>query len=82
GGEEFGVVMPETDVPGAMVVAERVRSAVEKQPFTSVDGEPLNITVSLGLGAFPPAEDAESIVKAADEALYRAKESGRNRVVC
>ncbi len=82
GGEEFGVVMPETDVSGAMVVAERVRNAVEKQPFTSVAGEPLNITVSLGLGALPPAEDAETIIKSADEALYRAKESGRNRVAC
>jgi diguanylate cyclase (GGDEF)-like protein len=82
GGEEFGIVMPETDASGAMVVAERVRRAVENQPFVSIDGETLNITVSLGLGALPPAEDAEAIVKIADEALYRAKESGRNRVAC
>jgi two-component system cell cycle response regulator len=82
GGEEFMVVMPEADEKVGRMVAERLRAAVEAAPI-AVDGigEPLHVTVSVGAAAagakgFVPDE----LIRAADAALYRAKESGRNRV--
>lgn len=75
GGEEFVVVLPGTDAAAAVVVAERLRAAIEAMP-----GEPA-ITASLGVADFPVAAlDAADLVAAADEALYAAKQSGRNQV--
>lgn len=75
GGEEFVVVLPETDPDGARRFAERLRVAVEA---CTVDG--MRTTASFGVAAFIAGDDADSLLTAADEALYRAKESGRNRV--
>ena len=80
GGEEFVIVMPETDKSGAIGVAERIRRAVEKHNFRSTDGKPFGITISLGVSAIPPVTDKKSLIKAADTALYRAKRDGRNCV--
>jgi diguanylate cyclase (GGDEF)-like protein len=82
GGEEFGVVLPETAREGGYAVAERIRRRVE-QAFEGrhVDGHDIRMTVSVGLATFP--EDglhAEELVARADEALYGAKHGGRNRV--
>lgn len=82
GGEEFSVVLPETDAAGAFVVAEKLREAVATHAF--VDGEGAHsaaLTVSIGLATFPThAWDKESLLREADDALYNAKNSGRNRV--
>lgn len=82
GGEEFVVVMPDTDMGQAQGVAERVRSAVCDEGFNVGLDKPLNITVSVGLALNERENDTpESVTKRADVALYRAKRTGRNRVV-
>jgi two-component system cell cycle response regulator len=83
GGEEFVVVMPDTDATSAAVIAERLRSIIESQPFhLKTAGIMLNITASLGLACSTQgAETPEQLLKQADRALYEAKNGGRNRVV-
>ena len=81
GGEEFGILLPGTDEAGALAFAETFRSQVAHTPVQSAAG-PITLTVSIGLTAFDPADaDPDAILARADEALYRAKEGGRNRVV-
>jgi len=82
GGEEFSVVLPETDASGAFIVAEKIREAVSIARFKDENGErTIHITVSIGLASYPVhAHDKESLLKAADDAVYRAKETGKNRV--
>jgi len=78
GGEEFAVILPETDSSGAMVMAERVRKAVEA---TKVDDLPQTVTISFGIASFPEhGKSTRELIKAADTALYQAKKQGRNRV--
>ncbi len=81
GGEEFVAYLPEASTQTAHQVAERVRTAIERHPFT-LDGKTIRVTISIGI-AFRPehGRDINSLVACADRALYRAKESGRNRVV-
>jgi two-component system cell cycle response regulator len=82
GGEEFVVIMPETDVQMAYNVAERLRAGVECTPFPISRGADLHITVSIGIAGTEGAGDtADALLRRADQALYRAKHSGRNRVV-
>lgn len=83
GGEEFVIVMPDTDMALAYVVAERLRQRVAGEPFSIAGGQKqIDVTISIGLGTLESAEDtAEQLLKRADIALYRAKKSGRNRVV-
>jgi len=82
GGEEFVVVMPDTDMRQALGVAERVRSAMAEQGFAAGPDQTINITVSAGLATNDRENDTpESVLKRADVALYRAKRTGRNRVV-
>jgi two-component system cell cycle response regulator len=81
GGEEFVIVLPETPAQGAMVVAEKVRGAVADAPFRSDPGPPVSVTVSIGAATYPEDGDSVSdLVGAADAAMYRAKEAGRDRV--
>ncbi len=80
GGEEMIVVLPETDLGGAQVVAERVCHAVRDVAFADGDEEPLAITVSAGIAAFPAhGATADVLVRSADEALYAAKRAGRDQ---
>ena len=83
GGEEFVVVMPETDMAVAATVAERVRRRIAGEPFAiGHQNETLNVTISIGLASLAsPSDTAATILKRADQALYRAKRDGRNRVV-
>jgi two-component system cell cycle response regulator len=82
GGEEFVVVMPETGVQGATIFAERLRQRIEQHDFSDTGDQPLHLTVSIGLAAFPDdkVQSAEGFVAVADQALYRAKNEGRNLV--
>jgi diguanylate cyclase (GGDEF)-like protein len=78
GGEEFQVVLPETDLAGARLLAERIRTSVEAlAPFAD---DAHSVTVSIGIGLSGTQHDLSSVLGAADEALYRAKAKGRNRV--
>lgn len=83
GGEEFIVVMPETSLGGAAVVAERLRAAVADEGFPLREtGENLPVTISIGVAATGKAEETlERLLKRADDALYAAKNGGRNRVI-
>jgi diguanylate cyclase (GGDEF)-like protein len=82
GGEEFAVLLPETDADGAFVAAEKMREAIASHDFPDSDGDPnQRITVSIGFSTFPsPAADREALLRQADDALYAAKRGGRNRV--
>ncbi len=80
GGEEFAVLLPGTDENGAALLAERIRVAFEERPLTSADGEPLQVTASFGVAAFPEAATPAELVEGADAALYEAKRAGKNRV--
>jgi len=82
GGEEFAVILPQTDRKGAAMVAERLRSLIEEQRVQTDPDTVISVTVSVGLAAFPRSgTESRQIVECADQALYKAKESGRNRVV-
>ncbi len=81
GGEEFVVVMPDTDVAFANTVAERLRKEIADRPFKVGQGS-LDITASIGVTSLQgPQESVDEFLKRADQALYRAKREGRNRVV-
>ena len=75
--------MPDTDVAFAYAVAERLRKSVETNPFViSRDPGELSITISIGIAGSEGAEDsADALLHRADQALYRAKREGRNRVI-
>ncbi|HEY0069647.1 MAG TPA: sensor domain-containing diguanylate cyclase [Chloroflexia bacterium] len=86
GGEELAVIMPETTGSGAFKVAERVRQAVAARPFTNPQRStrtlPVRMTISTGIACFPSdADNQDALIVAADKALYKAKEEGRNRSV-
>jgi two-component system, cell cycle response regulator len=83
GGEEFVIVMPETDMAVAAMVAERLRRRIAAEPFSINQGQrTIPVTLSIGIAALRGQDDnAASLLKRADQALYRAKRDGRNRVV-
>ncbi|WP_052507784.1 GGDEF domain-containing protein [Sphingomonas hengshuiensis] len=79
GGEEFGVVMPDTDDRAAAIAAERIRERVAALRSRLPDGNEVPMTVSIGVAQLMPGEDRDTLMARADAALYRAKEEGRNR---
>ncbi|MBY8949245.1 diguanylate cyclase [Pseudomonas sp. SH10-3B] len=79
GGEEFVLLMPDSSLSDALAVGEVLRAAIAACPF-HFKGEPVTITVSMGVAQFLPGERSELALKRADEALYRAKAAGRNQV--
>jgi diguanylate cyclase len=83
GGEELIAVLPDTDLAGCAVVAERIRRALSECKITrrSTGQELPGITVSIGVGQFQPGESMEDVIERCDRALYQAKRTGRNRVV-
>jgi len=89
GGEEFIVLLPQSELHHARQIAERIRIGIEEQHFQAHSGHAIKVTISIGLSMLPSRnlsgenqQLAEQLVSAADKALYQAKHSGRNRVVC
>ena len=81
GGEEFLILLPNTRAEDALVLADRIRHSIQDEPFM-VDDKPVHITVSVGISDTRLCGlDPQTLVKAADEALYKAKRTGRNRTV-
>ncbi len=82
GGEEFIVMLPQTSLDGAMAEAERMRNAIKNHKFKSLKNQ-IGITVSIGISVFPNAriKTHDELISAADDALYEAKKSGRDRVI-
>lgn len=81
GGEEFVVVMPETDVEQALVVAERIRSRFAGELFQPNEDEEVRKTISIGLTRYIFGEESDGFVNRADQNMYKAKTSGKNRVI-
>jgi diguanylate cyclase (GGDEF)-like protein len=81
GGEEIVLVISDSDLEAAHIRAERVRMAIEQTPLRRGDGTRVNLTVSVGVAVVGPQhQTVEALIAAADDALYRAKQRGRNRV--
>lgn len=84
GGEEFALVLPETELPGALIVAEKIRDSVEKHKIEGQETQPnKNLTISLGVSSIPARDmttTLSQLVDRADQALYEAKKKGRNQV--
>jgi two-component system, cell cycle response regulator len=81
GGEEFVIIMPDTDMALACQIAERVRDSVAAAPFSIAEGQTIPVTASVGVATVEGADDTpETVFKRADNALYAAKRRGRNQV--
>ncbi len=80
GGEEFVVLLNNTDLTAARIVAERIRSAIEEMQF-EVDGQPISMTVSLGAVMRQPEETSRDLIDRCDKLMYQAKQAGRNQVM-
>jgi diguanylate cyclase (GGDEF)-like protein len=80
GGEEFLVLLPETDRDGAVLVAESLRKQMEETPARYEDQE-IAVTLSFGVAALDPGRSVEESIRQADDALYEGKRAGRNRVM-
>lgn len=80
GGEEFAIILPETDATEAMMVAQRIRRVVSANEFISPSGEVFNLTVSIGVAEVQQEKNLEQVLSRADQALYAAKRAGRNVV--
>ena len=81
GGEEFAVLLPQTDLEGAHRLAERLRRALASRPMTTQPGALVGVTASFGVAAFPDSQTPAALFAAADDALYQAKHAGKNCVV-
>jgi diguanylate cyclase (GGDEF)-like protein len=81
GGEEFAILLPETDSAGAAHVAERMRRSLNDVSIPLSDGATIHVASSFGVAELAPDQEGEDLLRAADTALYRAKDEGKNRVV-
>jgi two-component system, cell cycle response regulator len=89
GGEEFVALLPKSELRHAHHIAERIRASIEEKPFKAQSGQPIRVTISIGLSMLPAKnlagdnlQCAEQLVADADQALYQAKHKGRNRIEC
>jgi two-component system, cell cycle response regulator len=82
GGDEFAVVLPDTGSEGAVAVGERYRERISAHAFLGTEGLDIHLTASVGVATLPDmAGSAEELIKAADTAMYRVKDRGKNGVL-
>lgn len=81
GGEEFVILLPETDAEAACILAERLRQAFAEHPVPAEEGAPINCTISVGVAEYAPGEGESAFIHRADDATYEAKRRGKNCVV-
>ncbi len=82
GGEEFAILLPSTSYDGAMILAESIRAIIEAQVVALDDGRSIeDVTISIGVAQYLPAEDQSALVERADKCMYQCKAAGRNQVV-
>jgi diguanylate cyclase (GGDEF)-like protein len=81
GGEEFAVLLPETDLKGGVLLAERLRGSLERLEIDTPTGDSVQVTASFGVACYPSSGGSEELLVEADGCLYRAKELGKNKVV-
>jgi diguanylate cyclase (GGDEF)-like protein len=82
GGEEFTVILPETSIEEAEIVAHRIRNAVAEESFTPLPDKQVAVTVSVGVTQYCLKEDINTFVQRSDSAMYASKNGGRNMVSC
>ena len=80
GGEEFAVLLPETDMDSAALVADRMRRALSESSLEVTPGSRISLTASFGIAQVAPGQASEQLLSRADAALYEAKSAGKNRV--
>jgi diguanylate cyclase (GGDEF)-like protein len=80
GGEEFTVILPETNCQEAKTVAERIRNAVKADKFVPEAQKEVTITISIGVTQYSPEEELSAFIQRADKAMYASKQEGRNKV--
>ncbi|HEB01648.1 MAG TPA: GGDEF domain-containing protein, partial [Nitrospirae bacterium] len=81
GGDEFVIVLPQTELNGALVIADRMRENIEDSVFLQKEGLDLKITASFGVASYPETADSkESLIKIADDSMYNVKKNTRNGV--
>ena len=81
GGEEFAIALPFTGKDEAKTIADRIRARLEQESFTGPSDERFSVTVSVGIATFTPEDSLKDFLHRADQALYQAKEQGRNRII-
>ena len=81
GGEEFLIILPDSDIDRASIVAEKIRKTVEELVIT-FSGKAVSVTISMGVATMSEGETSDNLVVRSDEALYAAKKKGRNRIAC
>ncbi|MCK4468494.1 MAG: GGDEF domain-containing protein, partial [Desulfobacterales bacterium] len=80
GGEEFTVILPETQGKEALIVATRIKDSMETEKFIPISGNIVNVTISIGVTEYCPDERVSRFIERADKAMYIAKQEGRNKV--
>jgi diguanylate cyclase (GGDEF)-like protein len=80
GGEEFALLLPDADTAGAAATAERLRRSLDDGPIARADGRDLSVTASFGVAHYSAGRSGDELLRIADDALYRAKEQGKNQV--
>ena len=80
GGEEFTIILPLTTIKDAAITAERIRTELKKETFSTLSGQEVHLTVSIGLAQYKPQEDIKAFVQRADQLMYQAKKNGKDRI--